>query len=497
MKRFFLCIIFLLVFFSQLVFADETETIDTIWENEDKSFVEDLTGEDNLHQEKVQELLDIEISHNLNIDLEYTNLKKCLELALENNYDIKISENIYTAKKWAYYNANSQFVPNLYYEYTLRRISGEYLVGTILLDKLTETPIINDFSFGWLQVNFAKLFFNSKSAKNIYNASRHELNFTKDETILYTSTNYYNLLAKKLELEVLRINLIEREHQLKITQGRYAIGIGTKFDILRAEAQVAEGKREFITAYNSLRLEQAKLANIIGIEVLEPIYPYEININTIRLIDEKFSIEDLYKLALSAREDVKAQEKKIASLKQQKLAVYSDYAPTVSAYYTHEYLGLLGERFRSNNTIGIVANFHLGKNLGIGTYTAQKSVDAQIAEQENILIQLKRNIKEHILNSFYESRTSIERIEAAKKEVAAGDEGLKNAMVRWEIGENTFLDVLQAQNTKTTARQEYISSVVSFNKAQIKLLFDAGIISAKAVLTGYPLFEENNPHNIQ
>ena len=77
------------------------------------------------------------------------------------------------------------------------------------------------------------------------------------------------------------------------------------------------------------------------------------------------------------------------------------------------------------------------------------------------------------------------KIEANKKQVAAADEGLKFSLVGFDVGQNTFIDVLTSQTEKTTARQQLITSIVEYNKAQAQILFDTGLISPKTLLQNY------------
>ena len=471
--------------------------VDTIWEEYNDKFLFDIQGADNMHIQKAQEIVDEDIAYKLHIELEYINLKRCLEIALENNFNLKIQNEVVDENRWNYRYAQTGYIPDFYYQYDLSHIEGQFLVGDVLLDNLDYNPVSNTLGFGWFNFNPIRTFFTSRAQKRLWQSQKNRYDYTRDEVILNTALQYYNLIGQKLTIEVLRINLREREQQLKMTQGRYLIGVGTKFDILRAEAQVAQAKQQYIAAYNRLRLNQARLANIMGIEVLTPVYPFEMNIGTVETLPSDCSIEYLYSTSLKARDDIKAQEKQVQYYKEQKKVVWTDYAPSFNMTYTYQYLGIIGDPLRKNENISFMGQIYLGEGLGVGTYTKLKSFDAQIAEQEFILTDLKRKVKEDILNSYYDSLTSKERITAAQKEVAAGDEGLKNALIRWDIGENTFLDVLQAQTTKTNARRELIDATIEYNKSQVQLLFDAGIISYNSVLQNYHLTEDDNPHNLQ
>ena len=72
-----------------------------------------------------------------------------------------------------------------------------------------------------------------------------------------------------------------------------------------------------------------------------------------------------------------------------------------------------------------------------------------------------------------------------KKEVFSAEESLKISLIRMEIGEATFLDVLQAQQAKTEARQVLVQHIVDYNKSQIQTLFNIGLITKCAALTNY------------
>ena len=76
-------------------------------------------------------------------------------------------------------------------------------------------------------------------------------------------------------------------------------------------------------------------------------------------------------------------------------------------------------------------------------------------------------------------------MEANKKQVAAADEGLKFSLIGFDVGQNTFIDVLTSQTEKTRARQQLITSIIEYNKAQAQMLFDTGIISTDALLLNY------------
>ncbi|MEI3254842.1 MAG: TolC family protein [Candidatus Gastranaerophilaceae bacterium] len=165
---------------------------------------------------------------------------------------------------------------------------------------------------------------------------------------------------------------------------------------------------------------------------------------------------------------------------------YADFFPYVELTYEFAKVGVTGNTsLRTNHTWSLNVTVPLGKKMGVGTITQKNADLAKIKSARYELTNLERQVKESIVGSYYSSRTALERVEANKKQVAAADEGLKFSLVGFDVGQNTFIDVLTSQTEKTRARQQLISSVIAYNKAQAQLLFDTGIISPKTLLLNY------------
>ena len=466
---------------------------DLIWDYQSDKFIKDvikgntsvITGKTSIIDYKDQEKIDKEVSENLDIDLINTNLAECLKVASDNNYTLKQNKSIKEQAYWSYKNANAQYLPDFQYSYSIQKLSGTFLVGGIQVDSVNETPIMNTFTFSWPTLNQGKTIFLNIQKKNEYRAKSSSLNYSQDEVLLNTTLTYYELLRQKIKFDVFRTNLIDRREQLNFTKARFQVGLGDKLDVERAEAEVAKAKQQYIASFNSIRLLQAKLANIMGVDVLDALYPYEVYIETRMLIDEKYSIEDLYQMALVARDDIKASKLMIESLKAQRNSVKMDFAPQVNLLYQKAWAGTARLGLYPNDTIGFSLTAPLGKKFGFDTVTNVKALGAQIEAEQYKLEILQRNVKENITTSYYNSKTSLERIEAAKKEVEASDESLKISIVQMTVGKSTFLDVIQAQGIKVQSRQNLVDSIIDYNKAQVQLLFDAGIITCASVLKNY------------
>ena len=456
-----------------------------IWDYHSDQFHEILKEGKGMFDEKQQQDLDNQIKERLQITLLPIDLETCIYVAMKNNYDVKIAGTQTEETKWNYANSYADLFPDFYYGYRIQALHGEFLVGNILPRVIRQNPIYSGLTIDY-PIGNGSTFFTIASTKNLYKAQKHRYKYTQSELLLNTTNYYYDLLEAKFNIEVLLSNLRDRHEQLKLMVARYHIGIGSKYDILRAEAQYADAKQELISALNSLRLQQSRLANIMGIEVTLTLYPFENGVRPRELVAKSNNIECLYNVALQAREDIKAKRAEIRSLVNLKNRNYTDFAPYIELTYEFAKVGVTGNTSLSpNHTWSLNAVIPLGKKLGIDTLTQKNADLAKVKTARYELTNLERNVKENIVSSYYSSKTALERIEANKKQVESADEGLKFSLVGFDVGQNTFIDVLTSQTEKTRARQQLIQSIIEYNKAQTQLLFDTGIISPKSVLLNY------------
>ena len=229
----------------------------------------------------------------------------------------------------------------------------------------------------------------------------------------------------------------------------------------------------------------------MGIDILTPVYPKDTIIKTLKLYHGDYDIENIYNLAMQIRPDIKAKELELKAKKVERNSNWGDYIPKLYLYYRYSQAGLADTGLSFGDTLALELTVPVGKNLGVRTYANYKADNEKYEKAGWELTNYKRNIKQNILESVYNSSAALEKIEASKKEVIAAQMSLDMALVRMDIGEATFLDVIEAQATKINARQGLISNVIEYNCAQVKLLFDSGTITVNDIIEHYQQNEDN------
>ena len=484
-------IIIIIIITSQIyAFASEVtdyiNSYDNYFESESyKAFSGVIKGTATISDIEKQFILDREISDELNSPFIYTDLENCIKIALEENYDIKIQNQYKRQSYWQYRNSQFQLLPDIYYNFDIKNLEGQYLVGGIVATTTHEVPIQSLAVLEWSTINQGKYFFLVAQTKNMFKAYRANLEFTKEQKLRDTVLAYYDALETKMEIEVQKVNLYDRLEQLKYTEGRFEAGIGTLYDVKRAQAELAGAQQDYTETLNMLRLRQAALANVLGIEILDAVYPFEITVDQRELINSSRSIEELYKQALEAREDIRSKRAEVEAYKAQRSSNYTDIIPELTLSYQNGYVGTKRAGMSAHNSLTLDLRAHVGKNLLMGTITQIKADTALVNAKKLELINLQREVKENILSSYYDSLNALKKVEASKVETEAANVSLDLSLTNMKTGEATFIDVIASQNLKVQANINLIKNMIEYNKAQANLLFEVGLMSPKTVLRGY------------
>jgi hypothetical protein len=129
-----------------------------------------------------------------------------------------------------------------------------------------------------------------------------EVERRREELRLATANEYYDLQAAIESIRISQAFLNEAERNLQDTSLREEVGVGTRFDVLRAEVQVANARQDLVNAERSRQVAQRALARRLNV-------PPSLTITTVPVDiagDWPLSLEDSIVLGLSESRGTRA-----------------------------------------------------------------------------------------------------------------------------------------------------------------------------------------------
>lgn len=475
MKNRIIVILFFLLWFKVPVYG-------TIYDFKNYNYQNNFS---NFYNNKKEEInIEKEIEYFLKQKQIPISLDECLDTALNHNFNIKNKFETYKSYDYIHKNSLTKFLPDFGYTWYSIYYRGQVLVGTALVNQFNELALSSTLFVNHQLTEGGKQIFDAKAKKFEKYEKYENLNYTKEEILLLSATYYWELLQTKIDIEIYLKNLYERMAQLKLTENQEESGVGTKFDVIRQENEVVSAKRSMLGAINQFKLRQAKLSNIMGIEINTPLFPIEETVKANKLFEE-IELEEMYEIAKENRKDIKAIKNKIEAMKNEKRMIYTDFSLKPRIFYQHQNQGTARIGLGENNVVGLYVDWNLGENLGMGTIAKLKAKTHEINSKIYELEIKLRDIKEKILNSYYNSKLLIKKIDITQKQVDFATESVNLAELRLEAGEGILIDVIQAQNQKTIARIEHLHAIIEYNINQVELLFDTGTIDKGKILKNY------------
>lgn len=412
-------------------------------------------------------------------------LDKCIDIALNNNYKIDISNHVYKASKYNLENKYASFLPRFYSKSYITKYDGQFLVGNAMIDELNETVVSINLTVDHLLFEGGKQIFEMKASKNIKKSKYHNLNFQKVSTIYQTSKLYYELLLAKLRIEIYLRNLIECNAQLTLSENQKNAGFGTNFDIIRSKNESTSAKIALIQALNNFRISQTKLCNVMGIELDTYIIPYEKDVKMLEIFDNSISDYEKFSLAIKNREDLKEFKELINFEKNTKNIIKTEFFPKPHVLFIEQLQGTFNHDLKNNYVLSFYFDWFFGENTIIGTTTKLKEqtekIRAKILELQNKL----REIQEQIISSTSKVQFTKREVALAKDNLNYAQESVKLAMIRFNYGKGTYLDIITAQTQVTLARLNYVTSIINYNLAQLEISYSCGVLCKKVVFDNY------------
>lgn len=301
------------------------------------------------------------------------------------------------------------------------------------------------------------------------------------DTMLSLHQVWYAVLLARNVVTVREESIDLLEKQLKITTERFDAGTVSRFEVLRAEVALANGKPPLIRARNQFRLAIVDLLQIIGLESDDSIQPEIVGELTYPETDPNLS--QALSTARQNRPEFKSVDQAIIAADANVRSAKSGKRPNVNL--------VAGYGIQKSSFADSFDDTIHGWSVGVqGSWKIwdSKATDGQVISAQSRLRQLELARLEldlqvgsqvrQALSSVQEAR---ELVESSRKVVEQASEVLELAEDRYAIGSAIQLEVYEAELALTEARTNEIQALHDFNLAVAALERSTGTIGAGAL----------------
>lgn len=288
-----------------------------------------------------------------------------------------------------------------------------------------------------------------------------------------TATNGYFNMLNATNMKALRQESVDRlQAHLDNVIAQYNVGIVARADVLRSEVELANAQQNYITASNEYDVAEATLNNIIGTPLGTTLLLKD------RLQYEPYENDMAYCLAYSEqhRPELKQAEYAIDSAEAALVVARSGHMPKVYANASNNWGGNGSDwpgDDDENWSVGVTASMNVFDS-GV-TWSKIHAAQENLAKAKESQRQIKDNVELEVRTDYLNLREAEKRITTTQVAVASAEEDYHIAVVRYQAGVGTNIDVMDAQEALTQAKTNYYQALYNYNTSKAALNTSMGV----------------------
>ena len=306
-----------------------------------------------------------------------------------------------------------------------------------------------------------------KIAKYNYEIAKNNYEIKRKDLIQEAKSRYHKLQKSYKDIENKKIALTSSLISLNDAQSKFDSGIGTKFEILEADAQLSRDKQSLNEKKIQHEINKVSLKEILNIkgdlkieteQKLIGFWNYELKRNLHSGLKNNLSLKNI-----NLNKSIK-QNQANNYINANKPNIY--ISNTLSSSFSKgDSLSVSVDPKKSGSSYTNTISLNLAWNIfngGQNKYSYKSSKEQAKAEEysyKNFENVLKTNINRAYLNL----KLNREKILSSQKEISSTNESLRLARLRYETGISTLKDVLVRQKELTNANSKNIDAIYNYN----------------------------------
>lgn len=287
----------------------------------------------------------------------------------------------------------------------------------------------------------------------------------QEQIRLDTANLYYALQESGEQIRINQSFVNEAERNLRDSELRQEVGVGTRFDVLRADVQLANAKQELVQSRFNQDISRRDIARLLNLPSTAGLQATPVA----KAEPWQLDLEESILLAFQNRAELEQQLRQADLSEQQRQIALAAVRPQVSLFANYGLQTTLTSNFGASSDLNDSTSFGARFNMTLydgGAARArarQEEIGGAIAEEQfsENLDQIRFDVEQ----SFFNLQANEENIATSKVAVAQAEEALNLANLRLQAGVGTQLDVLTAQSELTQAQVNNVTAILGYNRA--------------------------------
>jgi outer membrane protein len=401
-------------------------------------------------------------------------LKQAIEIGLQNNYSIQLSNNDAAVTEQNRQAAISALMPKVDATAGINKSSVDtrqvFVTGVIQeRDNAATTQQTAGVQLSWVLFDGLKMFASYDRVKELEKMGELNAKAMVQGVLADIIINYYAIVASQVQLKANQDGLEVSKKRLEIAENKSEVGSGSTLDLLNAKVDYNTDLSALIRQQENLKNLKIRLNELLILPVNSDVILTD-SIPTTTVLNT----EDLYMKVLAQNPSLlnaKSQQR-IAELNVKEVS--ADRYPTIRLNSGYNYSNTNAEAgfFTENRTLGLSYGITASVNIFNGLLQSKKEkiakIQAQTASLSYEAAKLSVEANWNVLITSY--RNNLELLKLERENQLVAKRNIDISIEKFKLGGISSLQLREAQRSFIEANSRYVNALYQYKLAETSLL---------------------------
>lgn len=416
------------------------------------------------------------------VDIEVTQpltLQQAIELARRNNRDLQVAQLQLERAQAALREARAALFPTVDLDVTFsggrstqselnieaqreaqRNVAPE--LRQPIQDERTSTQLNSGVNINYNIFSGGRVLAQIRAAQEQVRSNQLQVESLGEQTRLDVSLAYYDLQQADEQVRISESAVRNAQRSLQDALALFEAGLGTRFDVLRAQVQLASENQNLIRARSDRQTQRRNLARLLSL-------PQSVSMVAADPVAVAGlwnpTLEQSIVLAFQNRAELQQRLAERNISREQRRIARAERFPQLSLFFNYNLLDVF------NDGLGLADGYSAGARLqwsifdgGAANARAQQR-EADIAIAETQFANQRNLIRFRVEQAYFTLQSSLENIQTASVALEQAAEALRLARLRFQAGVGTQTEVIDAENDLTRAEGDRVRAILDYNRA--------------------------------
>lgn len=404
---------------------------------------------------------------------ELLTLQQAIELALKNNYDIRIAAKREDIAAINNSPGNAGMLPRANITLTdnasFTNINQEFSNGLEVSQKGVTGNVVNpSFNISWTLFDGLKMFATKSRLKRLQEIGELNYKDTLQAVVAQTIVAYYDVVSAAQQLKAINQAIRISEERVKLADKKFQVGASSKVDLLQARVDLNGQKSALLQQQKTMEHKKAELNRLL-------VRPAETDFTTTDSIPVNVEPQLLTPGDLETSNfQLAGAAKNVEIARLMKKEAFSQFLPTLNVNGAYGFTRSQSSAGFAlyNQSYGLSGGFTLVVPLfnGLNSLNQYKIAGIQVMNAQFQLDKARLQTKINFYRALRDFETSKEILGLETENISLATENLNIALERFRLGQSTAIELREAQRSFEDAQTRLVNARFAAKVAETELL---------------------------